>query len=384
MQIHYAYIGKGEYDFFPQFKVIAPILQKADCTIGNLETTISNASIGYYGYPLFRTPGAYVAALKRAGFDILTTINNHSLDGGSFGIDNTLNVIKSYRLAHTGTFYAYEEPITPLQYNVNGINFAIIAFTHSLNCNEWFIPKEELPNRYILIQDKKRVKLMVERAKALNPDFIIACVHWGEEYFLQPNNEQKEQAKFLAHLGVDIILGSHPHVPQPLELITLTDKNGIKKNVPVIYSLSNFVANMGHNNHPHSDIGIILNLNFAPRGEGDDKDDSNNVDNSEETTNYFYSLGSGNFYLKSITYQPTWIHIFDYNNNHEKRCKKGFEVVPLLEDYSHLEVEHTPFSANAITRYNQAYKDVTTHLNREFFMPVKYQRDSGNIVEEPN
>lgn len=354
MQIHYAQRENGFYDFYPQFETIAPYLKEADCTIGNLETTISNANIGYFGYPLFRTPGAYVKALKEAGFDLLTTINNHSLDGASFGIDNTISVIRSYRLAQTGTFLSTQDPTIPLIYKVKGITFAFIAFTHSLNCNEHKIPPKELPHRYVLIQDKKRVIQTINNAKAKNPNFIIAFVHWGDEYFLKPNKEQKEQAQFLAEHGVDIIMGSHPHVPQPLELILVKQEDGLEKKVPVIFSLGNFIANMSHLIHPHSDIGIILNLYFAKK----------EIESSD-----LFCIGEGEYYLKSIDYIPSWCHIFEYKNPHQERCKKGFEVIPLFEDDTLLPNTQHPLSSEAKERYKEAYKDVTTQMNREWFMP---------------
>lgn len=345
------------FDFFPQFEAVALFLQSADCTIGNLETTISTAEKGYFGYPLFRTPANYIETLKRCGFDILTTANNHSLDGESFGVDHTIKVLDSYRIAHTGTYSDSQCAQTPLFYKVKGILFAHLAFTYALNGNEWKIPKEEQKWRYTLIQDSKQVKKEIELALKEKPDFIIAHLHWGDEYQRFPNALQRRWAQFLGECGVDIIAGSHPHVLQPIEKIKV-QYNGKEKEVLTLWSLGNCIAHMGHSIHPHSDYGMIWNLYFEKE------------------------LSSGKSILKRSDYLPIWVHLYPKNQKEKNRTGRGLELLPLWDSPNRLSQKITPLSEEAKKRYSQAYQDCCELMNQEWFTPLSPD-STPQVLEEP-
>lgn len=333
-----------EFDFFPQFAAVAPFLQAADCTIGNLETTISTAEKGYFGYPLFRTPANYVETLKKCGFDIITTANNHSLDGAAFGVDYTIRILDSYQLAHTGTYSDPKTAQTPLFYSVRGIRFAHLAFTYALNGNEWKLSKEEQQWRYTLIQNREQVKKEIALAVAQHSDFIIAHLHWGDEYHRYPNQQQREWAQFLGECGVDIIAGSHPHVLQPIEKIKV-QYNGKEKELLILWSMGNFIAHMGHHIHPHSDYGLIWNLYFEKE------------------------LSTGKSSLIKSDYLPVWVHLYSKEKGNGG-LGKGLEVLPLGESVDLLPKEINPLSDQAKKRYEEAYRECCQLMNQEWFLPL--------------
>ena len=202
-----------DYDFTNVFKNIAKYTQNADITVGNLETTFAGAARGYNGYPTFNTPEVMGKNLKDIGFDVVCTANNHSLDKGYSGLESTLNFLDEYGLGHYGTARSAEEQDTILIKDVNGIKIAFLAYTYGTNGIP--VPKDK-PYSVNLI-DKNLIKEHIALAKEQNVDVICVNMHWGAEYKLTPNSTQKDLADFLFKNGVDIILGSHPHVLEPME-----------------------------------------------------------------------------------------------------------------------------------------------------------------------
>lgn len=246
----------GTYDFRYFFEEVKPYLEDADITIGNLETTIGDGSIEYSGYPLFRTPKELVEALKYAGFDVLSTANNHSFDGREFGVVYTLEQLDAYGMLHTGTARSMEERNSVLIIEENEIKTAILAYTYGTNGMEVTISDDKLPYMVNYI-DKEKICEDISRGKKAGADVIIAVMHWGNEYQRTPDKIQKELADFLFSEGVDVILGSHPHVIQPMEKRQITMDDGSSKEVFVIYSLGNFISNQYWQ---YSDSGVIVDV----------------------------------------------------------------------------------------------------------------------------
>ena len=250
----------GVYDFSYVFDDIKEHIEKADISIGNLETTFCGPKKGYSGYPQFNTPEALAYDLKELGIDVLTTANNHSLDTGFGGIQNTLYFLDDAGIPHTGTFDTEEKQNTILYQEVNGIKIAILAYTYGTNG----IPIPKGKEFCINLIDKDFMLSQINKAKEGNPDVILVSMHWGIEYQRAPNDEQKDLADFLFQNGVDIILGSHPHVLQPFEKREITLEDGTKKDGFVIYSLGNFMAAQNQANTRNS---IILNLGITKHGD---------------------------------------------------------------------------------------------------------------------
>ena len=249
-QIKAAFTSKG-YDYSDCFRHVKEEISKADIAIGNLEVTLGGKP--YTGYPAFSAPDEYLQAIKDAGFDVLTTANNHCLDRSKKGLERTILMLDSLHLLHAGT-YANADARTlhyPLLLEQNGFRIALLSYTYGTNGIKVIAPNiVNYINKEIMAQD-------IEIARTQNPDAIIACMHWGIEYESLPSNEQKSLADWLIAQGVTHIIGCHPHVVQPLELRTdsLTKQQHL-----VAYSLGNFISNMTSR---RTDGGLLLKLELT-------------------------------------------------------------------------------------------------------------------------
>lgn len=243
----------NRYNFEPVFSPAKDFLSAADLTIGNLETTLPGREKLYAGYPRFGTPDTIVAALQGTGVDILTTANNHACDTGKRGLIRTIKVLDAHGLLHVGTYRNKKTYETQriLIVERNRIRLAFLGYTYGLNGMP--IPK----GTYVNLIDQQQMADDIKLARAQNPDFIIVLLHWGTEYQRYPDESQKAMVTFLFSEGVDIVLGSHPHVLQPFELQYITDRYGDTKPRLVIYSLGNFVSNQRDR---YRDGGIIFNF----------------------------------------------------------------------------------------------------------------------------
>lgn len=247
-QLDAARTDKDTYDFSSCFSLVKQQITKADIAIANLEVPIAGKPYG--GYPAFCAPDEYLYAVKEAGFDILLTANNHCLDRGKKGLERTILMLDSLRIPYTGTYRNKEERHQryPLLIDKNGLRIALLNYTYGTNGI-----KPSSPNIVNYI-DKKIMQQDIDTARVWQPDAIIACMHWGNEYQSLPNSEQRQLADWLLEQGVTHIIGAHPHVVQPMEL--RTDSITGAQHV-VAYSLGNFISNMSKVN---TDGGLILTL----------------------------------------------------------------------------------------------------------------------------
>lgn len=252
--------SNGTYDFTYVFDDIKEYLQNADIAVGNLETTFAGKDVGYSSYPTFNTPEVLAENLKDLGMDVLTTSNNHSLDKGYKGIEGTIDYLDKAGIAHTGTYKSEEDQNKILIQDIKGVKIAFLAYTYGTNG----IPVPKGKDYCINLIDKNLIKKHLELAKQENPDIICVSMHWGIEYQTKQNKEQEELADFLFENGVDIILGSHPHVLQPMEKRTITLEDGTTKDGFVIYSFGNFMSGQVKENTKNS---IILNMKLTKNGE---------------------------------------------------------------------------------------------------------------------
>ncbi|MDH6353812.1 poly-gamma-glutamate capsule biosynthesis protein CapA/YwtB (metallophosphatase superfamily) [Dysgonomonas sp. PH5-45] len=226
--------GGGGYDYSSYFRHIQKKIESADISVVNLEVTLPGRN--YTGYPCFGTPDTFAVALKDAGFDVFLTANNHCLDKGKKGLERTISTLKRLQVKHLGTYTNNEEKelLYPAMIIKNGIRIAMLNYTYDTNGI-----KAQQPNVVNYI-DKKQIQDDIERCKLMNPDIIVANMHWGEEYHLKQSKAQERLANFLINNGVRLVIGSHPHVVQPIDIRREGDSiTGI-----VVYSLGNFVSGM--------------------------------------------------------------------------------------------------------------------------------------------
>lgn len=303
--------SKKDYDFSNVFKNVRSYLEDADITIGNLETTFAGSSRGYTGYPTFNAPEVLGQNLKDMGVDVLTTANNHCMDKGNSGLVSTLDYLDKYEISHTGTARSEEEQNSILIKDVNGIKIAFLSYTYGTNGIT--IPSDK-PYSVNLI-DKELIKKHIASAKEQNVDVICVSMHWGLEYKLKPNSTQTELADFLFENGVDIILGSHPHVLEPMEKRTITLEDGTTKDGFVIYSLGNFVSGQIYANTKST---VILDIQITKNSDG-----KISIDNVKYTPVYLYDKGAGAKTRTRYTLIDLEKSISDYENGNDSSISKS-------------------------------------------------------------
>ena len=268
------------YDFSYVFDDISLYTKTADLCIGNLETTFAGKDKGYSSYPTFNTPDELASNLKKLGLDVLTTANNHCLDKGIDGLNRTIDILNDADISHLGTYKSQEERDTVLIKYVKGLKIAFINYTYGTNGIT--VPSDK--TYCVNLIDNDLILKDINSAKEQNADIIVACMHWGTEYNTSPSSSQKETADFLFKNGVDIVLGGHPHVLQPMEKRTVTLDDGTTKDGFIIYSLGNFMADQNAKNTKDS---IILDLTITKHVDG-----TVTIDKAEYIPIYLYKDSS--------------------------------------------------------------------------------------------
>ena len=257
-----AYNSKtDEYNFSYVYEDIKNYTLSSDITIGSLETTFAGKEKGYSNYPTFNTPDSLATALKDIGVDVVSLAGNHALDYGYNGLCRTIDVFDNIGLSHLGTYKTAEEQEKILIKDVKGVKIAFLNYTYGTNG----IPLPSGKEFCVNLIDKDFIKKQINQAKEKDVDMIVACMHWGTEYRTTANSEQKDLANFLFENGVDVILGNHPHVLEPMEKKTITLQDGTAKDVFVVYALGNFTADQRDEITRDS---AILNLTITKNSDG--------------------------------------------------------------------------------------------------------------------
>ncbi len=298
------------YNFDNIFTYTSSVIKDCDYFIANLETTLAGPSRPYSGFPRFNSPDAIVSALKKAGVDGLLTANNHSYDTNNAGVLRTQEVIKKEKLDYVGTRLKADGR-KHLVKNIGGIGFGFMCYTYETpssgglkSLNAIPVDSETAPlinsfNYEKLPEFYDEVKAQMKAMKKKGAEVFTIYMHWGEEYQLSENAKQKEIAQTLCNLGVDVIIGGHPHVVEPVDL--LTSENGKHKTV-CVYSVGNLLSNqrrayMGLKTG-HTEDGLIFTMTFSKYSDGRVVFDS----------------------VKSI---PTWVHLYSEGG------RTVYNVVPL-------------------------------------------------------
>jgi poly-gamma-glutamate synthesis protein (capsule biosynthesis protein) len=228
-QLEAAHRQNNVYDYSDCFTDIMPWVTQADYAVVNLETTLG--SKGFTGYPCFCTPDSYALSLKSAGFDLFLNANNHTLDRRDNGLRRTITVLDSLHVDHIGTYLNSSKRAQqlPLIKNINGFRVAFLNYTYGTN---GISVQGNVIVDYI---NRNKIKADISAARKAGAEIIAVMPHWGVEYQLTENAEQRSLANFLFIEGVDLIIGGHPHVIQPMHF---------KNNKLVVYSMGNFISGM--------------------------------------------------------------------------------------------------------------------------------------------
>jgi len=243
------------YTYDDVFQYVKDEISEADLAVANFEVTLAGPP--YKGYPAFSSPPSLASACKNAGIDFLVTANNHSADRGKKGILSTIDRLDSLAIPHTGTFkdQAARDSLYPPVIEKNGFRLALLNYTYGTN------GIKVQPPAIVNMLEKNTIAADIQKAKQKNPDAIILFLHWGTEYDTIPGKAQTELAGYLFGLGVDLIIGSHPHVIQRME--RTMDKTTMKDRL-VVYSLGNFVSNQRRMN---TDGGTIVRIELSKSGD---------------------------------------------------------------------------------------------------------------------
>jgi len=322
-QIWSGLMSDGSYCFDTFFSEIRDLIEEGDYSLTNFEAPMAGPASGYTGYPLFNSPDAMAQTFKKAGFDLIITANNHALDRGYRGAIRTLEVLHSAGLDTVGTYKSEEDSRTFLIKDIKGVKVGFLAYSYGTN--EIPVPDEHPYLFNFLDKDK-----MLADIKKLRPqvDVLVLVLHWGVEYSSKPTAEQEIMAREFLRAGADVILGSHPHVIQTMEVIKMGEKNKF-----VIYSMGNFIS---HQRGMERNSGVILKIKFS-------KD-----------------FKSGNIFLKEVSYTPT------YSHHYYESGKMKFRVVPVEETMQKIEEGKEPYLNRDYLPVLQAVLD---HTNSQLGPP---------------
>ncbi len=241
------------YDFRPFFAEIKPLLEQADLATAVLETTLAGPASGYAGYPRFNSPDQIADALQWSGVDVVFTAHNHLLDRGRQGLFRTLEYLDRLGLAHVGSARTSDPAARVVLREVNGIAVAFLAYTTTTNGLP--VPADS-PWAVNLYRPETAVE-DVARARRAGADVVVCALHAGVEYQRQPAPEQRRIVDQLLAAGVDVVLGSHPHVIEPIEHRAMPGPAGANRTAFVAYSLGNLLSNQRWR---YSDCGLLVSL----------------------------------------------------------------------------------------------------------------------------
>jgi len=303
------------YNFDDVFAPIAHIVAEGDWRMANLETPMAGKEFGYTGYPTFNAPIELAQALWNTGFNTLSTANNHTLDKGVKGAIATLDNVKALGFATVGSARDMEEAEQIVIVEQNDIAMGFLSYTYGTNG----IPIPEGKEFIVNLIDKDKIIADIGRLRAEGADVVTIAMHFGNEYQTQPSEEQKTLARELIAAGADIIAGSHPHVLQPYEVVSLQDEEGVERQGLIIYSMGNFISNQRGDS---KDYGAIFRVDLRKHYE------------------------TGRIEIKDVTVTPTWVHRYKPDDNYRYRILPVEETLaekndPLLKasDYTTLEAD---------------------------------------------
>lgn len=347
----------GTYDFGSYFTNFASYVQAVDYAVANLETTLAGGDykhgggkVGYSGYPAFNCPDGIVPSLRSAGFDMLLTANNHTYDTLTTGFFRTQEIIAQNGLDHIGT-KASEEDASYLIKTIDGISVGMVCYTYETNDSPDKIDlnggtdlkENEEPLINVFLKDDVAgftadLEENIADMKADGAEAIVLYIHWGEEYQTKQNKQQEAMAQAACDLGVDVIVGGHPHVIQPIDLLTSTTDESHK--TVCLYSTGNALSNQRrqHMNLKtgHTEDGIFFTFSFV-------------------------KYSDGTVRVEDVDVLPLWINLYTSSST----GKDVYDILPLdkaVEDWKTAFVLTDTALVNAEASYDRTMKIVGSGL----------------------
>lgn len=333
--INSATVTDGEYDFSDVFTYFREYVSTADYAVGNLETTLAGTAYKYSGFPQFNCPDGIVSSVQAAGFDMLLTANNHTYDTYSHGFYRTQQILASFEMDYLGTIDSLEKPLWQV-HDINGIRIGMICYTYETNDDPDKVALNGIPmsaetapligtfSYGQLDSFYEEMQQQIAEMEAVGAEAIMLYIHWGDEYRTKQNATQSAMAQKLCDLGVDVIVGGHPHVVQPLALLTSTTDESHK--TVCLYSTGNILSNqraerMDSCPTGHTEDGVLFSVTFAKYSDGtvilewaDALPTWVDLHYDAETGKNVYSI------LPLDTQLPDWITAFDLS---ETRYQKA-------------------------------------------------------------
>lgn len=353
-----------QFDFHNNFHFIKPYVENADLALFNLETTFAGEDKGYSSFPRFNSPDSLAEALQTAGFDVAVAANNHTIDTGMDGVLRTLDVLHEKKLKTVGTRKSHKESRFLIE-NIKGIKIGITAYTYETpaygknkTINSLILPSnlEPLINSFRydrLEEDLIQMKSTIDDMREAGAEIIVFYLHWGEEFQREPNDYQKLIAQVLNTYGVDIILGSHPHVLQPMEWME-HPKYG--NQTLVVYSLGNFLSNQRYEilKNRYTEDGMLVHVKIM-------KDMVNN-----------------SVHISNVSYQPTWVHKYIDGS------KRVFEILPLpeaLESFEEFHLSSKESQYRARLSYDNTIRLLQLGDSTKFISTTQQKKTRKNNIE---
>ncbi|WP_254879119.1 CapA family protein [Streptomyces sp. NA04227] len=247
--------GGSGYDFRPMLAAAKPLVSTADVAICHMETVYGANGGPYTGYPLFKTPPQIARGARALGYDSCSTASNHTMDAGAEGVTRTLGAMDAAHLKHAGSARSAREQSTPTLLRAGGATLAHLAYTYDTNG----IPVPADRPWMVNLLEPDRILADARAARRAGADVVVVSVHWGTEWQQAPDEQQVDLARQLTESrsqgrrDIDLILGTHNHVPQAFEKV-----NGTW----VVYGLGDQIA--GRMNDPRGQLGTAARFTFRP------------------------------------------------------------------------------------------------------------------------
>lgn len=324
------------HNFDKIFTYLEPYIKKLDYSVINLEVTLADKN--FSGYPLFRCPDSLIDSAQNCGFDMFLTATNHSNDGGASGFSRTAEVLKSKNVDFIGTRLNMDDKKYIIK-EINGIRVGMVNYTYGNILDDGVvsvngIPSTSVNSKLINVFDYNKLENFyneqtetISEMKQVGVDKIIYYMHWGNEYQLRPNAAQQAIAQKLCDLGVDIIVGGHPHVIQPMDVLH-SDISG--KDTVCIYSVGNSISNQRQEimdiKSGHTEDGVLFTVTLT-------------------------KYSDGTVLVSDVEIMPTWVHLY-----YSKNGKKVYQIIPLDKTVDWSTNFNLTATSSGIERANKSYE----------------------------